>query len=566
VRTTAAQLTADASNRRIEGLVAPFGEIGYATVDGEPRELLFESGGLVWDDPSTVTLVVDHTEGRHTFAGRAATLDDIDAGVWGTFGIPNTTAGNDALIEASEAFRAGLSVEADLPEPIPPTGVITVTAANPGKLRRVALVETPAFATAKVHKAAAAQVQAAPAPNAPTQPATAAEVPNEDLGKAVTALTEVVTTLTTAMQNQTPPDPAAPPAAAPPAAASHTPPAPARNPAIHAGGTPTVIAAHKLPTPGEYMHAVCLAGIQRDTTQLDRMRAEIAKVEASQAWAADQKIADTAGLVPTPIIGEVVKNIDASRPVVSSMRQNVLPAAGSSFKRPRITQHASVGQQSAEMDALSSQKMTVAGDSVSKLTFGGYVQLSEQEVDWTDPAALQLLIEDLADEYAIATDNYAADQLVAGATGSTQAAALDSTADLFVTGIATAAATSYAASGALPDTLYLAPDAWASLLSLDDADKRPVFPFAGPTNAIGQGQGVTSFNGNPLGLNLVVDANFAAATAIVGPSKKYEFFEQNKGLAQIEAPSTLGLVVAYRGYVAKYLAAPLAFIPLDITV
>lgn len=574
VRATAGRLTASEGKREIEGLVVPFNEIGYASIDGEPRELLFEPGGLAWETVG-IPLVVDHSESVHTFAGRAVSLDDTDAGVYGVFKAASTTAGTDAIVEAAEDFRAGLSIEADIPDPIPPTGVVVVTAANPGVLRRVALVETPAFAMAKVHKAAAAEVKAAPATGAPAPAhnASAAEVADDQLSKVVTAitdatssLTEAAATLTSAVQPPAPPADAAPAAdPAAPAAASYMPP---RNPATRAGGNPVVTATQHLPTPGEYMRAFCSAALENDPTALHQMRAEINKVDGTRhVWGADQKIADTAGLVPTHIIGDVVSNIDASRPIIQGVTGPLtMPAAGSTFKRPRITQHATVATQSAEMDALSSQKMTVAGDTVTKVSKGGYVTLSEQDIDWTDPAALDLLLADLANVYAIDVDNYVADYLVATETGSTQAAALDSTADLFITGLATAAATSYAASGVLPDTLYVTPAVWASIVSLDDADKRPIFPNAGPVNAPGTMNGVTTFEGNPMNLNLVVDANFASGTAIIGPKSKFEFYEQNKGHAQIAAPSTMGVTCAYRGYIAAYLAAPAAFIDLDVTV
>jgi hypothetical protein len=66
---------------------------------------------------------------------------------------------------------------------------------------------------------------------------------------------------------------------------------------------------------------------------------------------------------------------------------------------------------------------------------------------------------------------------------------------------------------------------------------------------------VDNFNGNPLGLKLVVDPTFANGTCVVAASNFVEYFEQNKGLASINAPSTLTVDVAYRGYFATHVRA-----------
>lgn len=554
VRLTAAHLTASASDRTIEGLVVPFGEVGHAAIDGEPRELVIEAGGLVWgDDPSRVTLVQDHRGEAPVYAGRAVDLRETDPGVAGVFRIADTTAGHDALVEAAEEFRAGLSIEADLPDPITPTGVVTITAANPGILRRVALVETPAFATARVHKAAAAKVEAAPATTNSPAPANtaAAEVPDEALAAVIGDLTSAVSTLNEALAQQ----PVAPEEApAEPAAAAS---------AMPARKTAAVTAASKLPTAGDYMKAFITAGMHNDRGPLDRMRQAIA---GHSAEAATQAVTDTAGIIPVPIVGEVQNLIDASRPIISGgVRRLPMPAQGATFKRPRISQRTTVATQAAEHDALSSQKMTVAGDTVTKVTKGGYVTVSEQDVDWSDPSALQLLIQDLAEQYAVDTDNYVADALVTAATGAENADI--SAASTFIAGLATAAAESYAAAGKMADTLYCAPDAWSGIVGLVDTTGRPVFPYAGPQNAGGTSD-YTVLSANPFGLKMVVDANFAAGTCILGPSQLYEFYEQDKGHAQIDSPSTLGVTVAYRGYIATWCstAAGAAFIELDLTV
>jgi hypothetical protein len=62
--------------------------------------------------------------------------------------------------------------------------------------------------------------------------------------------------------------------------------------------------------------------------------------------------------------------------------------------------------------------MVIASNTVSKTTLAGQVTLSIQDVDFTDPAALNIILNDLVGEYLIAVDNVAADAITAGATAS----------------------------------------------------------------------------------------------------------------------------------------------------
>jgi hypothetical protein len=77
---------------------------------------------------------------------------------------------------------------------------------------------------------------------------------------------------------------------------------------------------------------------------------------------------------------------------------------------------------------------------------------------------------------------------------------------------------------------------------------------------------VTGAGGNPLGLNLVVDAHFAPGTMIVGPSNYLEFYEDLDGLMQVGEPDVLGQLVGYAGFAAFINVAPTAFTPLTLPV
>jgi hypothetical protein len=237
-----------------------------------------------------------------------------------------------------------------------------------------------------------------------------------------------------------------------------------------------------------------------------------------------------------------------------------MPAGGKVFIRPEVTTHTSIGASIGEQ-APTAGTMVVFNNQVTKQIFGGYVNISEADIDWSDPSILQVVLDDMGRIYANATDNYAADQLVAGASVTQAFAAADTgKPEVWAAEIAQAAATILSSSdGNLPTHLFVAPGIWQDLLALSDSSKRPLFPQVGPMNAFGNlapGQ----YNGNAFGLQVVVDRNFASATCIVGDASGYELFEQQKGTMSIESPSTLSRTIALRGYFAALMIDPTKFV------
>ena len=295
----------------------------------------------------------------------------------------------------------------------------------------------------------------------------------------------------------------------------------------------------KLPTAVEYLSAAIAGG-----TAWERMH------EALRAAAPDVVTSDTPGVLPTPILGPVYNNFVGRRPVVDAVGAKSMPGGGKIFIRPEVTTHTSIGASLAEMSNQSGT-FVVSSNQVTKQIFGGYVNISEADLDWTDPAILSILLDDMGRIYANATDNYAADTLASGATTTSNftAASVDD-ASYWAEWVANAAETILSASnGNLPTHMFMNPSMWAELLKLSDSSKRPLFPQVGPMNAFGNlapGQ----VNGNAFGLQVVVDRNFNAATTIIGDATGLELFEQQKGSISLDNPSTLSRTVAFRGYFA----------------
>jgi HK97 family phage prohead protease len=281
------------------------------------------------------------------------------------------------------------------------------------------------------------------------------------------------------------------------------------------------------------------------------------------AAAGDIITTDTAGLLPVPVVGPVYNNINYLRPVVSNIGARAMPlASGKTFNRPEITTHTSVAQQSTELTTLSSTTMVVSSNIVTRLTFGGTVLVSEQDVDWTDPASVDIILQDLAGQYADATDNYAADQLLSNTSASIGPQDWTSPEEV-IAGIYSAARTISLTSNILPTHMFVDPYRWTALGVLTDNTGRPLFPSVAPYNALGQ-QTATTWNGNPLGLTLVVDKNFAQNTCIVGTAAGayagYEIYENQRGLIAIDKPEVLGRQISFRGYFATLMIDATKFV------
>ena len=317
----------------------------------------------------------------------------------------------------------------------------------------------------------------------------------------------------------------------------------------------------KMPSAGEFMAAYHIGG---DT--FSNMNAAVAEFSASQrtalqAAAGDVLTSDTPGLLPVPVLGPLVQDLNFLRPVVEAVGARAYPDNGRSktFTRPTITTHTSVATQSTELSAVSATTMVIAANSISKTTLAGQVSLSSQDISFTSPEAMSLILNDLMGEYMIASDNKAADDLLTAANSS---GVWDGTVADLLKSVYDAANDVSANRNWMPTHMFVSVDVWSQLGQLVDTTNRPIFPFIGAgltgQNALGGGS-ATSWNGTPLGLQLVVDSNFAAKTMIItrvgqGQGDAYEFYESIQGLLSVDTPATLGKTMSFHGYVSTFAA------------
>jgi hypothetical protein len=260
------------------------------------------------------------------------------------------------------------------------------------------------------------------------------------------------------------------------------------------------------------------------------------------------------------MLGPVWTSISSRRPAIEAATIRPLPAGGKTFQRPFVSQHTNVGNQAAEKTALPTQALKVDPKTVTKMTRGGWINLSFQDRDWTDPAILDILVADLAAMYAQDTDDQFTDDLVAGVT---QTVPVDSNdAAGWLTAIYEAAAMVAGPDNRMANTIWVSVDVWAKLGALVDTAGRPLFPTVAPGNAMGNIGATDMFQGSVAGLRLAVDGHFAAGTAIIGDNAAVEFYETVGGQVQAVEPSLLGVAIAFYGYMADCIVAPPALVKL----
>jgi HK97 family phage prohead protease len=314
----------------------------------------------------------------------------------------------------------------------------------------------------------------------------------------------------------------------------------------------------RLPNAGEWISAMHKGGEVAASAQ--RVFADYRAYHKSplEAAAGDNVLSNDAGIVPTPILGPVFQDINYIAPVLSALGTRAMPnaGAGATFIRPTWTTHPTAAQQSTELTAVSATTAVIASNTVTKVTFAGQATLSYQVIDFTDPAAMQIIVQDLAGQYLVAIDNYAADNLL---TAATSAGVWDLSVTDLMKSIYDAAVVSSQATNMLPTHIFVDPATWALMGQLVDTTNRPIFPAIGAPglngqNSLGAGTAASWSGMNPLGLEIVVDNNFAAKTMIIMNKNAFEVYRQDRGMLSVELPSTLGRQMSVFGYAATFKA------------
>ena len=515
IKLIASQVTIDAAageagRREITGVAVPYG-VAATVADG--TSVIFEQGSLPVDGKAP-RLYMNHDSTNAI--GIVTERVDTPEGMMFTAKISKTQAGDEALILAMDGVLDSVSVGVN---PIKYTtakdGTVTVTAADWIEL---SLVPVPAFAGAIITDIAASIPQDEPEistietePTQETEPMSEATIP------------AVEATIPTAP--------------------------------IFAQAKRKFV----MPSAAEYMAAMHAGGDTFHNVNAAYKEAVRDQQSALQAAAGDILTTDTPGLLPVPVLGPVFQDLNFVRPVVSAFGARSMPNTPSkTFTRPTITTHTSAATQT-EGSAVSATTMVIAANTVTKTTVAGQVTLTMQDMDFTDPASMNIILNDLAGEYLIKTDDIAADALVAGktASGSTWTVTADNPTSL-IDSLYDAAREITEDSNYFPTHLCVSPDVWGKLGAQLDGSKRPVLGYTTNgvigQNSIGRVGGLQYTGMDVMGLSLVVDNNFANGTMLVCYAPGFEIYEAQQGVLSIANPSTLSRTFSYYGYFATFVA------------
>ena len=302
----------------------------------------------------------------------------------------------------------------------------------------------------------------------------------------------------------------------------------------------------KLPSVSEYISAFVRGG--SDFAQLN---------ENIRAAAPNVTTPDIPGVIPTPIIQNVVNTFVGSRPLVDATTLRPMPQGGSVFIRPVVNVHNSVGT-ATQNTTITASSFGIDDVQITKTIQGGYVEISEAAIDWSQPEALGPLLDDMMRVYMDRTDLIACSELQTGVTNSNpfaNASAGDPA--YWVEWMYTAAADILTGSnGNLPSVLAVSPNVWKAMGSLSDTADRPLFPQVGPMNAFGSLNVASTQGAFAFGLRVVVDRNLTSAGMTILDPRALESYELNKGLISVEQPSQLSRQIAVRGYWASKVISP----------
>jgi uncharacterized protein len=499
VRFSSDVTAADVERRTIVGRILPFGEIGNTSVG----PVTFAAGSI--KEFGEVKMLLEH-DGRRPIGRSVAFVSGTDH-VTGSFKIANTTAGTDALIEASEGLRAGLSVGANILEhTVGKDGVMNVTSAE---LVEVSLVTTPAFAGAQVTQVAASQSEAM----------TKETIVEEQTVEV--AATEAAVSQVEAQQ-------------------------------VVASATPTMPYITAQPrdlkglTAGGMLRAQLRAGYGDHDAQM-----------LVNAALGQQTTTQDSGVIPVPLLREIIGVVDDTRYFINSIDRQALPEAGMSFRIPKITTLPTADEQLTELSEVDSTQSEIEDITVNVKTFAGGNKISRQLIERSDPAYFDELLRQLAAAYAQRVDTFA--WLTAAGT-----AVQDSVIGDYQC-ITKAIAESFNVMRFTPNILHVSPTStqpspsFQSLLSAEDDAERPLFAAAAPQNAAGLiTQGST--NGTVAGLNLVVNPNVPNNYAYVYPSAFATFYETPGSPIRVETryADDLSVDVSVYGYVALAVKYPTA--------
>ena len=497
--------SADSESRTITGRVVTWNETGST------------SAGLTTFKPESIAtknvkLLLEHDRTRPI--GKVLSMTATEQGIDATFKIAETTAGNDALIEAATGLRDGFSVGVKVNAHDFVDGVLVVAK---GSLDEVSLVSEPAIDSARVSQVAASETE------------TEEVESTDDNSVPVDEETEETNPTTEGEQvsDTTVPESAA---AETVEASKHVP------MAYTAPRSPIV---DKV----SYLQYSLKASVLHDEDARQYVKA------------ADNTTSTAPGMVPTPQSRTVINALaNADRGMIDALSREALSATGMTFELPKVTAVPTVAN-IAENTAITESSLSASYISVPVQSFKGRAISTIELIDRSDPSYLTALLQNLEFAYAKVTDEFATGTIV-GAGQSTGVNANSATGFLAYTSQAAGAV--YSSSLGFARNLVVSPGQWTNIMGYND-NGAPLYNAAQPSNAAGNVRGDSLRGVVSPGLNLFVSRSIgnAGATTSVGDNSMvvinpdaWTWYESPRFELRTNVNSDGTIDILYYGYAA----------------
>ena len=493
--TLTAELTADSASRTISGKIVPLNVEAGSTNYGK---VIFESGSIEISDAKSIKLLSQHDVKKPL--GRAVSFSESENSIDAVFSVSRSQRGTEALILAEEGLQSGLSIGAEVLKSKVKDGVTYVSAA---RLVEVSLVTEPAFKSAQVTDIAAEESVVEEI----TQP-TESEIAN--------------------VENTTP-------------AVEAT---PVEAPAVEAARpTVTAMAYTKPRSP------IISGGSYLEHT----IKAKLGNEDSRQyVLAADDSFTTNPAFSPVSYVRDVATNTNADRPVIEACGgSRPLSTYGMTVSIPKITANATAATVAEGGDPTGTTAITSSYVNATVIKKMGFQRYSVELLDRSDPSFYEIMLANLRDGYAQATDAYVIAQITAGGTQATATAA-DSAG--LISFVSTESPAVYNATKRTATAFVSGTSIWSTLLGATDTTGRPIYNAQPTTMNAGGTANPTSIRGNVLGLDYYVDPNMVSTSidesAFIIEPRSIEIFESPALTLATNVPTTGEIEISLYGYIA----------------
>jgi HK97 family phage prohead protease len=503
--------SADSESRTITGRVVTWNETGST------------SAGLTTFKPESIAtknvkLLLEHDRTRPI--GKVLSMTATEQGIDATFKIAETTAGNDALVEAATGLRDGFSVGVKVNAHDFVDGVLVVAK---GSLDEVSLVSEPAIDSARVSQVAASETETEEVESTDENSDSLDEETEETNptteGDEVSDTTETVATAETVE------------------ASKHVP------MAYTAPRSPIV---DKV----SYLQYSLKASVLHDEDARQYVKA------------ADNTTSTAPGMVPTPQSRTVINALaNADRGMIDAISRETLTATGMTFELPKVTAVPTVSDV-AENSPITESSLSATYLSVPVNSFKGRAISTIELIDRSDPSYLTALLQNLEFAYAKATEDFVTLGIYNDGSSTAQAA---NTAPGFLGYTSKACADVYGSSLGFARSLVVSPTQWGNIMGYND-NGAPLYNAAQPSNQGGNVRGDSLRGVVSPGLNLFVSrsiGNVGLTTAdgdlsmvVINPDS-YTWYESPRFELRTNINSDGTIDILYYGYGALAPKVPL---------